>query len=50
VSETDSFIQEVTEEVRHDRMFRLWKKYGPYAVAGPMRWPGWLALSRCQPG
>jgi hypothetical protein len=34
VSETDSFIQEVTEEVRHDRMFRLWKKYGPYAVAG----------------
>jgi hypothetical protein len=34
VSETDSFIQEVTEEVRQDRMFRLWKKYGPYAVAG----------------
>ena len=34
MSETDSFIQEVTEEVRHDRMFRLWKKYGPYAVAG----------------
>jgi hypothetical protein len=34
VSETDSFIQEVTDEVRQDRMFRLWKKYGPYAVAG----------------
>ena len=34
MSETDSFIQEVTEEVRQDRMFRLWKKYGPYAVAG----------------
>lgn len=34
MSETDSFIQEVTDEVRHDRMFRLWKKYGPYAVAG----------------
>ncbi len=34
MSETDSFIQEVTEEVRRDRMFRLWKKYGPYAVAG----------------
>jgi len=32
VSETDSFIQEVTEEVRKDRMFRLWKKYGPYGV------------------
>ncbi len=34
MSETDSFIQEVTEEVRQDRMFRLWKKYGPYAIAG----------------
>jgi hypothetical protein len=34
VSETDSFIQEVTDEVRQDRMFRLWKRYGPYAVAG----------------
>jgi hypothetical protein len=33
VSETDSFIQEVTEEVRKDRMFRLWKKYGPYGVS-----------------
>jgi hypothetical protein len=33
LSETDSFIQEVTEEVRQDRMFRLWKKYGPYGVA-----------------
>ena len=34
MSETDSFIQEVTDEVRHDRMFRLWKKYGPYGVVG----------------
>lgn len=33
MSETDSFIHEVTEEVRHDRMFRLWKKYGPYGIA-----------------
>jgi len=33
LSETDSFIHEVTEEVRQDRMFRLWKKYGPYVVA-----------------
>jgi len=47
LSETDSFIQEVTEEVRQDRMFRLWKKYGPYgigavaavvAVAAGMSW------------
>lgn len=33
MSETDSFFREVEEEVRHDRMFRLWKKYGPYAIA-----------------
>ncbi len=34
MSETDSFIQEVTEEVRQDRMFELWKKWGIYVVAG----------------
>lgn len=33
MSETDSFIQEVTEEVRQDRMYRLWKKYAPYGIA-----------------
>lgn len=36
MSETDSFIQEVTEEVRQDRMFRLWKKYGPYGIVAIM--------------
>ncbi|MEO1491006.1 MAG: hypothetical protein AAFV19_02495 [Pseudomonadota bacterium] len=33
MSETDSFIQEVTEEVRQDRMFALWKKWGPFGIA-----------------
>ena len=33
MSESDSFIQEVTEEVRQDRMFALWKKWGPYVLA-----------------
>jgi len=28
VSETDSFIEEVTEEVRRDRLFALYRKYG----------------------
>lgn len=32
MSETDSFIQEVTEEVRQDRMFALWKKWAPYVI------------------
>lgn len=33
MSDSDSFIHEVTEEVRRDRMFRLWKKYGPWVIA-----------------
>ena len=32
MSETDSFISEVSEEVRRDRMFALWKKYGPIVI------------------
>ena len=32
MSDTDSFIQEVTEEVRQDRMFALWKKWAAYHV------------------
>ena len=32
MAEQDSFIQEVTEEVRRDRMFAVWKKYGPIAI------------------
>jgi len=32
VSETDSFIDEVTEEVRRDRLFRLMRRYGWIAV------------------
>jgi len=33
VSDTDSFIEEVTEEVRRDRLFKLMKKYGWIAIA-----------------
>lgn len=32
MSDADSFIQEVTEEVRRDRMFRLWRRYGPFVI------------------
>lgn len=32
MSETDSFIQEVSEEVRQDQMLRYWKKYGPMVI------------------
>ena len=34
MSETDSFIQEVTEEVRQDQMLALWKKWGPFIIGG----------------
>ncbi|MGF1446285.1 MAG: hypothetical protein ACFBRM_08790 [Pikeienuella sp.] len=34
MSDQDSFIREVTEEVRADRMFRLWKRYGPFVIGG----------------
>lgn len=34
MSNSDSFMDEVSEEVRRDRMFALWKKYGMFAIAG----------------
>lgn len=34
MSDADSFIQEVTDEVRRDRMFRLWRRYGPFVIGG----------------
>jgi hypothetical protein len=33
VSETDSFVQEVSDELRRDRLFALFRRYGPYVVA-----------------
>lgn len=33
MSETDSFIEEVSEEVRRDRLFRLFRRYGWIALA-----------------
>ena len=32
MTERDTFLVEVAEEVRRDRMFRLWRRYGPYAI------------------
>lgn len=32
MSDRDSFIDEVSEEVRRDRMFALWKRYGPFVI------------------
>jgi hypothetical protein len=34
VSDADSFIREVTEEVRRDRLNTLWRRFGPFIVGG----------------
>lgn len=34
MSDNDSFISEVSEEVRRDRMFALWRKYSPFVIGG----------------
>jgi hypothetical protein len=47
LSNPDSFIEEVTEEVRRDRLFRLFRKYGwvgvlaILAVVGGTAWSEW---------
>lgn len=47
MSETDSFIEEVSEEVRRDRLFQLFRRYGWIAVAvvviivGGASWNEW---------
>jgi len=47
VSDNDSFIQEVTEEVRRDRLFRLMRRYGWIAIlailllVGGAAWNEW---------
>ncbi|GAW36095.1 hypothetical protein RA2_03163 [Roseovarius sp. A-2] len=47
MSDTDSFIEEVTEEVRRDRLFRLMRRYGWIAIlailllVGGATWNEW---------
>jgi len=33
LAESDSFIQEVSEEVRRDKMYAVWRRYGPWLIA-----------------
>jgi len=51
VSETDSFIEEVTEEVRRDKLFGYLKKYGWVAVVvvlGAVGTTAWLEYQKAQ--
>ena len=47
MSNTDSFIEEVTEEVRNDKLFALFRKYGWIAglavvvMVGGTAWSEW---------
>ena len=34
MSDTDTFINEVTEELKRDRLFALWRRYGAYVIGG----------------
>ncbi len=34
MADSDSFVQEVTEEVRRDAMYAAWRKYGPFVIGG----------------
>ncbi|HPE26943.1 tetratricopeptide repeat protein [Albidovulum sp.] len=51
MSETDSFIEEVTEEVRRDRLFKLMRKYGwigilaVVLIVGGAAWNEWRKAS-----
>lgn len=45
MSDTDSFIEEVTEEVRRDRLFALMKRYGWVGVVGVVAIVGGAAYS-----
>jgi len=33
VSQSDSFVEEVTEELRRDRLFAFFRRWGPYVIA-----------------
>lgn len=34
MTDRDSFIDEVSEELRRDRMLRAWKRWGPWVIGG----------------
>ncbi|MBA85819.1 hypothetical protein ACSSNL_03280 [Thalassobius sp. S69A] len=48
MSDTDSFIEEVTEEVRRDRLFALMKKYGWIAAVAVVGIVGGAAFNEWQ--
>jgi hypothetical protein len=48
VSNSDSFIDEVTEEVRRDRLFRVFRRYGWIGVVGVLALVGGAAFNEWQ--
>ena len=45
MSDTDSFIEEVSEEVRRDRLFKLMKRYGWIAILAVLLLVGGAAFN-----
>lgn len=43
--ETDTFIEEVTEELQRDRLYAQFRKYGPYAIAAIVALVGGAAIN-----
>lgn len=41
----DSFIHEVSEELRRDRMYRVWRRFGPLLILGLTLFVAWFAWS-----
>ena len=51
----DSFIREVEQELRSDRFKALWKRFGPFIIAGAVlivaltaAWRGWLTYTEAR--
>ena len=45
MSDVDRFIEEVTDEVRRDRMFGLWKRYAPFVIGAVVAIVGATAVN-----
>ena len=50
MSDSDSFIEEVTEEVRRDRLFNAMKRYGPIAAMAVFALVGGAAFNEYRKG
>lgn len=48
MSETDSFVDEVNEELRRERLFRSFRRYGPWVILALVAFVAWSAWTEWQ--